>query len=97
MGFERDLVYREYILKQEYLESLNPFMISLFWIACFAFTCKQIYAKFSLHNLFHLGTYLLISISSFLYALDILESTMFFVVVCVFGLLRVIIDVLKRA
>lgn len=93
MGFERDLVYREYILETEYLSSLNPLIITLFWVVCFAFTCRQIYAKFSLQNLFHLSIYLLLSIGSFLYAFDKWESTMLFVIVSLFGLLRVIIDI----
>ena len=96
MGFDRDLVYREYLLEKEYLIYFNLIYIAIFWILIFLLKCKKFLHKFSLHESFQLFIYLVLSVVTFLYKFDIYISTFIFVLLNIFGLLRICIDLLKK-
>lgn len=95
MGFERDLMYREYILQTEYLNHINLIYLDVFWISLFIFTCKEVKANFSLHVRFQFVVYFILSVITFMYNAEFLMSTMIFVLLNVFGILRVMVDLLR--
>ena len=91
MGIARDLIYREYILTNEYLVYINYIYLMFFWILISVFIFKKILANFTLYLGFNLLIFLGLSTSAFLYHLDIFPSTFLFVCLNIFGLFRVIL------
>ena len=96
MGFDRDLIYRESILEEEYLMYLNYAYLSAFWIFVSGFICREIFRKFSLHLGFSLFVFCSLSIVSILYQYDNFVSTMFFVVFNIFGLVKLTLFLFQK-
>jgi len=96
MGFDRDLVYREYVLEKEFLQHINFTFISLFWGALSIFTCRELFYTNSLYKSFNVYVFMLLLGVTSLYQFDTFIRTMLFVVLNIFGFFRVIIFVLER-
>jgi len=96
MGFERDLVYRAYILETVYLKYINFIYFGLFWATAFAFTCKEVFSSNFLHVSFQLIIYFIISVTTFLYTFEILANTILIVLLNIFGFFRVMVAGLRK-
>jgi len=94
MGFDRDLIYREYIIEKEYLIYFDTLYISFFWGIIFLLIVT--FFKYFLFSTFNACIFLIIFIVTILYSFDIYIRTMFFVILNIFGLIRVIILFLDR-
>ena len=96
MGFDRDLVYREYILEKEYLNYVNFVYLTIFWGVLSLFTCRELFYENSLYKAFNVYVFIFIFAITALYQLDVLIRTMLFVILNVFGFFRVAIYVIGR-
>jgi hypothetical protein len=96
MGFERDLVYREDILENEYLTYINNFFLAVFWFVISFFAIKNIFQNFSLCKLFNLFIFIFLFVITLMYNYNILIETMLFVVLNLFGLFRILIYILEK-
>ena len=58
MGFERDLVYREYVLEQEYLSYVNFIFLAIFWGVFSFFAFQKLLCKYSLYRAFNVFVFI---------------------------------------
>lgn len=91
MGFARDLIYREYLLKEEYFSDINFVFLSVFWGVLLLLTCRELVYKFSLHVAFNSFVFILVCGMTILYQLGFVTGTMLLVLLNVFGFFRVAI------
>lgn len=96
MGFERDLVYREYVLEQEYLSYVNFIFLAIFWGIFSFFAFQELLCKYSLYKAFNVFVFIFLCGITVLYQLNFIMETMSFVILNLFGFLRVSIFMLDR-
>lgn len=96
MGFERDLVYREYVLEQEHLSYVNFIFLAIFWGVFSFFAFQKLLCKYSLYRAFNVFVFIFLCGITILYQFNFIIETMSFVVLNLFGFLRVGILMLEK-
>lgn len=96
MGFARDLIYREYLLKEEYFSDSNFVFISVLWGVLFVITCRELFYKFSLHAAFNGFVFILLCGITTLYQSAAFIGIMLFVLLNIFGFFRLAIFILEN-
>jgi hypothetical protein len=96
MGFDRDLVYREYILEKDYLVYINFLFLSAFWGSLFFVVCRDLIYRYDLYKVFNAFIFLFLCFITLLYQYDIFIRTMLFAVFNLFGFFRVALYLLNR-
>lgn len=96
MGFDRDLVYREYVLETEYFKYINFLYLSIFWALISLFTCRELFYKNSLYRAFNVYVFIFIFAITALYQANVFISTMLFLILNIFGFFRILIFIMER-